>query len=1049
MINNTSKKAVATDLFAQIAASFPANRHDLLQEPACDPLPCNALPINALQGNETRRPKAPRIETVEEMQQALAALKERMSPFLSDFSPQMPQLRKTQLLQTFQWRIETPADRTAFESALKGDGQWDEVRLPHYGPPLGIATTLYRKEFTVSPEVSQQEKQILCFDAVDYTCEVYLNGVCLATHEGFFEPFEIDASDYLRPDNNVLTIRVHNDFTMLGEAFQDTFTDGDKIYAATGLGYDDPQEGWHHCPAGMGIWQKVRLEGRARIAVTDIFVRPLQGLQAVDVELELTGYSTAKPEAVSLEVAIYGRNFETQALCSETHKPGGQNVRGFGDLDHGTPDFEPALIGRGSNTLRLRLPLPSPRLWEPDTPWLYQLQVRLLDQHGKPLDTSSRQFGMRSFEQITDESSQPLGRFELNGCPIRLRGANTMGNVDMCVFKDDTDQLHEDILLAKLTNMNFLRLTQHPVQREVYEACDRLGLMLQTDLPMFATIRNSQFLECVRQAGAMEKLVRCHPSSIIVSFINEPFPASRGKPHRFISREEMEIFFDMARKAVLRRNPDRVIKNVDGDYDPPTREGMPDNHCYCGWYIGHGVDLGYLHHGGWMPVKPGWHYGCGEFGSEGLDPLATMQEFYPQDWLPKTLSENWSPLVIPRAQSGPFHYLWYPTPHSIEEWVEASQRHQEWITRIMTESFRRKSGMNTFAIHLFIDAWPAGWMKTIMDVNRTPKRAWFTYRDALEPLAVFLRTDRCSGFAGEQIPVEVWIANDTSEEPDNLHIRYDISCNGKILHSGQTPVKAARCAPLAIGTIPTQLPHTNSRQQLEVGATLMRGNTPVHESTVQIEVFPAKAASEEPVCVLQGDKPALNLLEQAGILPCTIDSPTEDKTILITSYEAYLDSKPSVDAAVRGGATALLLNMPEGSHSLGNSTLSILPAGMGPRHFASLAPHPFTRDLRPQDVKFWFDETKGYVSPLLNTVLEASGWTPILNTGNGDWQNPWHSVPAAAETADGAGRWRVCQVSIEGRIRTNPVAHSLLLKFLNREAPAAHAAPQRTIARKA
>ena len=43
-------------------------------------------------------------------------------------------------------------------------------------------------------------------------------------------------------------------------------------------------------------------------------------------------------------------------------------------------------------------------------------------------------------------------------------------------------------------------------------------------------------------------------------------------------------------------NPDRVIKHVDGDYDPPS-DTLPDNHCYCGWYNGHGLELGKLHRG--------------------------------------------------------------------------------------------------------------------------------------------------------------------------------------------------------------------------------------------------------------------------------------------------------------------------------------------------------------------------------------------------------------------------------------------------------------------
>ena len=56
--------------------------------------------------------------------------------------------------------------------------------------------------------------------------------------------------------------------------------------------------------------------------------------------------------------------------------------------------------------------------------------------------------------------------------------------------------------------------------------------------------------------------------------------------------------------------------------------------------------------------------------------------------------------------------------------------------RLMTEAFRRDRRMNSFALHLFIDAFPAGWMKAIVDVDRQPKPAFFAYRDALTPLMV-------------------------------------------------------------------------------------------------------------------------------------------------------------------------------------------------------------------------------------------------------------------------------------------------------------------------
>ena len=265
-----------------------------------------------------------------------------------------------------------------------------------------------------------------------------------------------------------------------------------------------------------------------------------------------------------------------------------------------------------------------------------------------------------------------------------------MGAFQQCVIRKDWHQLIDDILLAKITNMNYIRLTQMPVQDEIYQYCDRLGLLLQTDLPLFATVHRSQFCEVVRQAEEMERFVRSHPSNVMVTYMNEPTPQAGAQPYRNITREEMMRLFESADTVVRMNNPDRVIKAVDGDYDPPG-PGLSDNHCYTGWYNGHGIEMGMLHKGFWQRVKPGWRYGCGEFGSEGLDPVALMRDRYPKEWLPadRDQDKTWSPDAIPGAQTGQMHGAFFETPGTLNEWVLRSQAHQAWTTQIMTEAFRR------------------------------------------------------------------------------------------------------------------------------------------------------------------------------------------------------------------------------------------------------------------------------------------------------------------------------------------------------------------------
>ena len=55
------------------------------------------------------------------------------------------------------------------------------------------------------------------------------------------------------------------------------------------------------------------------------------------------------------------------------------------------------------------------------------------------------------------------------------------------------------------------------MQPEVYDMFDRLGMMVQTDLPLFGHLRRPQLEEAIRQAGEMEKLVRNHPSNIMIT----------------------------------------------------------------------------------------------------------------------------------------------------------------------------------------------------------------------------------------------------------------------------------------------------------------------------------------------------------------------------------------------------------------------------------------------------------------------------------------------------------------------------------------------------
>jgi len=511
-------------------------------------------------------------------------------------------------------------------------------------------------------------------------------------------------------------------------------------------------------------------------------------------------------------------------------------------------------------------------------------------------------------------------------------------------MKGDWSQLIDDILLAKIGHLNFWRLTQRPVQPEVYDYCDRLGLMTQTDLPLFGCLRRNQFCEAIRQAEEMERLVRAHPCNVLVSYINEPFGGAMGKPHR----------------------------------------------------------------GYWQPVKPGWHYGCGEFGAEGLDPVATMRKLHRGYWLPQSVEEEaaWTPDRIRQAQTGRFHYCWLETPSTLDEWVTESLCHQAWVTRLMTEAFRRDQRMTSCAIHLFIDAFPAGWMKAIMDVDRTPKPAYFPYREALTPLMANLCTDRFTYWAEEPFIIEAWVCNDQYEAPEFLTLRYQLEANGQVLAAHKAPAQVPAGGGVCQGLLQGRMPAVSVRTAVIVRLALAdAAGVVLHETAITLQVFPALSVGPVPrACVIgTPDGPAARLTATFG-LP-TVDSAAISAVdvILVDDPEAFARMEPAIRAAVQAGAHALLLEWPAGRYHVAGKEIEITPCGLGERHVVSRATgHPLVADLMPEDLRCWYDAAAGYITPLLPTTVAAPGWAPILTSGNGTWEGTWAPALAAAEYADGA-----------------------------------------------
>lgn len=930
----------------------------------------------------------------------LDALRAKYRPFMSNHF-KGPETRAEEVkLREFLFRYMDKGE--VFTKRNDPAKEWEKVTIPDYRGPVGKWNAYYKTEFTCPADWKERREAgyrvVLDFQCVDYIAEIYVNGNFAGRHEGLFAPFSFDVTAMLE-EVNELVIVCRNDMSILGEG---EFLDGDKIYAATGPGWNDSQTGWHHCPAGAGVFGKVLLSLRPEQYIDDIFVRPDPEHDMAEIRVGIYNYTDEVHKDFKLSLKLAPRNYEGGTI---------------GEGDHSI-----TAIGPGKNEYRFFVPVHDYRMWDNVNPWLYMAGAEL-KKDGKSVSGRSQTFGFKTF--ISDETSTPKGRLYMNGRPVILRGANEMGHLQQCVMQGDFDQLVDDILIAKLCNMNYYRVTQRPVQEEIYDYFDMLGMMHQCDLPLFGFLRRPQFCEAVRQVTEMEHLVRRHVSTALITFINEPMCIRRtedpngkftrryeAKGHRNLLRDELEAFFAAARKAVYVENPDRVIKNVEGDYDGPTAEGMPDFHTYTMWYTNHGQPIGKLMRGYLPPVKAGWMMGCGEYGAEGLDSEEVMEEFYPEEWLACEEDGSWYPDKIVRSQTHSVQGDWYKEQKSRGEWVKQSQLHQAKATRLMTEAFRRRADViNHTAIHLLIDAWPSGWMKTLLDCKRIPKRAYFAYQNALTPLRLNLYTGRSEVYRDETIPVECWALNDTGyDEKVILQAVVTGEDSETPIASFEEKACVLAASSVCVGIIPVTFPEGMKNGCVTVMAVMRNEKGEIlYQEKLSLQVSERRTVNEKVFALGKEAK------EMAAAYGLTGDASCE--TYLIS--DCGVEEKKALEAHLGKGGKALWL-LPEEKYETELFGRSIRTKGCGELFFAAA-----DGKWESYPVGMLYNKEKGYIDATASYTIETEFagenlfYTYSKNGFLGSKGAKAH-LPFVKRVKAGNGTLILSTLSRNGRLTVNP-----------------------------
>lgn len=302
------------------------------------------------------------------------------------------------------------------ESALSGVMQYS-------------AFAWYRQLFTV-PAGWNGQRIILHLDAVNWLSQVYVNGQSVGIHKGGYDPFSYDITPYLTNSGpQELIVRVYSPEDNGGEPRgKQTLYPGGIMYTSS-----------------SGIWQPVWLEPVPATSIGGVHLVPDIDNNRLLVNVAVTGATNGLNISA---VAYDGTNLVATAT--------------------GTP---------GNN---FYVNLPSPKLWCPTNPYLYNLQVSLTT-NSAALDSVASYFGMRKISLVTNTS---FIRIYLNNQFLFEFGPLDQGFWPDGLYTAPTDlALKSDIEIEKALGFNMIRKHIKVERQRWYYWADTLGMLVWQDMP--------------------------------------------------------------------------------------------------------------------------------------------------------------------------------------------------------------------------------------------------------------------------------------------------------------------------------------------------------------------------------------------------------------------------------------------------------------------------------------------------------------------------------------------------------------------------------------
>ena len=287
----------------------------------------------------------------------------------------------------------------------------------------------YKRTFSI-PSGWKGKNILLNFGAVDWKAEVFVNDIKIGTHTGGYTPFCFDITSFLKPGDQKLVVKVW---------------DGtEKGFQPHGKQVSRPEGIWY--TSVTGIWQTVWLEPVNEKHITA--VKPVPDIDNNRLTVNV-GTMNAQPSDIVEVKVLSGGNVIASAKAVPCQA--------------------------------LDLNIPNAKLWSPESPFLYDMEINLYA-NGKIVDKTKSYCAMRKISTKRDENG--IVRIQLNNKDYFMFGPLDQGWWPDGLYTAPTDEaLAFDIQKTKDFGFNMIRKHVKVEPARWYTHCDQLGILVWQDMP--------------------------------------------------------------------------------------------------------------------------------------------------------------------------------------------------------------------------------------------------------------------------------------------------------------------------------------------------------------------------------------------------------------------------------------------------------------------------------------------------------------------------------------------------------------------------------------